>query len=49
MAGLKWAPEMWPTAYAIVTTVRPKARATPRKPIPSWTDPPETGERNVAE
>src|SRR5690242_18611953 len=34
-AGLKWPPEMCPTAYAIVSTVRPKAKATPVKPMPS--------------
>src|SRR5450631_1505462 len=34
-AGLKWAPETWPTAYAIVITVSPKASATPRKPMPT--------------
>ncbi len=34
-AGLKWPPEMCPTAYAMVSTVRPKAIATPRKPTPS--------------
>src|SRR3954452_13275545 len=28
---------MWPTAYAMVVTVSPKANATPRKPMPSWT------------
>ena len=28
-AGLKCPPEMWPTAYAIVRTVSPKASATP--------------------
>jgi hypothetical protein len=33
-AGLKCPPEMWPTVYAIVSTVRPKASATPRKPSP---------------
>ncbi len=34
-AGLKWPPEMWPTAYAIVSTVRPNASDTPTNPIPS--------------
>src|SRR5580765_4754876 len=34
-AGLKWPPEIGPNAYAPVTTVRPKASETPRKPIPS--------------
>src|SRR5687768_2374561 len=29
MAGLKCAPETWPTAYAMVSTVRPKASDTP--------------------
>src|ERR1035438_6443701 len=33
-AGFKWHPEMWPIANAMVRTVRPKARATPAKPIP---------------
>ena len=33
-AGLKWPPETWPTAYAIVRTVRPKASETPTKPMP---------------
>jgi len=27
-------PEIWPTAYAMVSTVKPKARDTPRNPIP---------------
>ena len=26
---------MWPTAYAIVSTVNPKAKLTPKKPMPS--------------
>src|SRR3954451_1307045 len=34
-AQLKCPPEMWPTAYAIVSTVNPKAKATPTKPIPT--------------
>src|SRR3954464_1437748 len=34
IAGLKCPPEMWPTAYAIVSTVNPNAKATPTKPIP---------------
>src|SRR5450759_559814 len=34
-AGLKWPPETWPKAYAMVSTVRPKARATPSNPIPT--------------
>src|SRR5690606_1179889 len=34
-AGLKWAPEIGPSAYAPVSTVRPKASATPANPIPS--------------
>src|SRR3954468_18264363 len=34
-AGLKWPPEMCPTAYAIVTTVRPKASETPTRPMPT--------------
>src|SRR5271156_4883910 len=33
-AGLRWQPETWPMAKAMVSTVRPKARATPTKPIP---------------
>src|SRR5262245_52179405 len=33
-AGLRWQPEMWPMAKAIVSTVRPKASATPTSPIP---------------
>src|SRR5690349_2623242 len=37
-AGLKCAPETCPTAYAIVTTDRPKARETPSNPTPSWDD-----------
>src|SRR5215217_7815997 len=36
-AGLKCAPETWPTAYAIVVTARPKAMATPRCPMPRLT------------
>ena len=36
-AGLKWPPETWPTAYAMVRTVRPKARATPAKAMPMLT------------
>ena len=35
-AGLKCAPETCPTAYAIVTTDRPKASDTPSRPTPSW-------------
>src|SRR5471030_1504554 len=34
-AGLRWQPEMWPTAYAMVRTVSPKARETPRRPMPT--------------
>ncbi len=34
-AGLKWPPEMCPTAYAIVRTASPKARATPSRPTPT--------------
>ena len=34
-AGFKWHPEIRPIAYAIVTTVKPKARATPTNPIPN--------------
>jgi hypothetical protein len=33
-AGLKCPPEMWPKAYAPVTTVRPKASDTPSNPMP---------------
>ena len=33
-AGLRWQPDMCPIAKAIVITVRPKASATPRKPMP---------------
>jgi hypothetical protein len=33
-AGLKWAPEIGPSAYAIVSTLSPNARATPAKPMP---------------
>ena len=49
-AGLKCAPETCPTAYAMVSTVRPNARATPRKPMPSWIPWPVTtlGARNLA-
>src|SRR5579863_3549080 len=34
MAGFKWQPDMCPMAKAIVSTVRPKARATPAYPMP---------------
>src|SRR5450759_2028156 len=34
-AGLKWPPETWPKAYAMVSTVRPKARETPSNPMPT--------------
>src|SRR5262245_10465089 len=34
IAGLKWPPEMWLTAYIIVSTLKPKARAMPKKPMP---------------
>jgi hypothetical protein len=34
-AGLKWPPDMGPTAYTIVNTVRPKASETPNSPIPT--------------
>ena len=34
-AGLRWQPEMWPMAKAIVSTVSPKASDTPRRPIPT--------------
>ena len=52
-AGFRWYPEMWLMAYAIVTTVKPNARDTPRKPIPNWgkapastalPQPPKTGQ-----
>src|SRR5581483_6905261 len=33
-AGLKCAPERGPRAYAIVSTLSPKASATPAKPMP---------------
>src|SRR5271155_1643793 len=32
-AGLRWQPETWPMAKAMVRTVSPKAKATPRKPM----------------
>src|SRR5262245_43665440 len=35
-AGFRWQPEMWPIPYAIVSTVKPKAKATPRNPIPRF-------------
>src|SRR5271168_1490025 len=31
-AGLRWQPETWPMAKAMVRTVRPKANATPTNP-----------------
>src|ERR1700722_5371438 len=34
-AGLRWQPETWPMAKAMVRTVKPKARATPAKPMPN--------------
>src|SRR6476469_9688353 len=34
-AGLKCPPETWPTAYAIVSTERPKANATTSRPMPT--------------
>src|SRR6185436_9441732 len=34
-AGLKWPPEIGPSAYAQVSTVRPNASATPANPMPS--------------
>src|ERR1700733_294593 len=34
-AGLRWQPEMCPMAYAMVSTVRPKANETPSRPIPT--------------
>src|SRR5258708_40170758 len=36
-AGLRWHPEMWPMAKAMVRTVRPKAKDTPTWPMPRWT------------
>src|SRR3990167_179978 len=33
-AGLRWQPEIWPMAKAMVNTVRPNAMATPSTPIP---------------
>src|SRR5271163_1670416 len=35
IAGFKWQPEMWPMAKAMVRTVSPKAKATPRYPMPT--------------
>ena len=32
-AGLKWPPEMWPTADAMIAIARPWASATPRMPL----------------
>src|SRR5580704_17366460 len=32
MAGLKWPPEMWPSAQTMMAMVRPYARAMPRRP-----------------
>src|SRR5271169_2775059 len=34
-AGFKWQPEMCPMANAMVSTVSPKARATPTNPMPT--------------
>src|SRR5690349_10178325 len=34
-AGLKCPPETWPTAYAIVSTDKPKANETPSSPMPT--------------
>src|SRR5688572_13951914 len=34
-AGLRWHPETWPMAYAIVRTVNPNANETPSRPIPT--------------
>ena len=34
-AGLKCPPEICPTAYAMVKTVKPNANATPANPIPN--------------
>jgi hypothetical protein len=36
---LKCRPETWPTAYAIVSTVNPNAKLTPRNPMPKDGDP----------
>src|SRR5579862_8702871 len=36
-AGLRWQPETWPMAKAMVRTVSPKAKATPTYPMPRWT------------
>lgn len=33
-AGLRWQPEMWPIASAMVGTVSPNANATPANPMP---------------
>src|ERR1700731_2874622 len=38
-AGLIWHPEIRPIAYAMVSSVSPKAKATPVKPIPSLEKP----------
>src|SRR3569623_3478158 len=38
-AGLKWPPEMPPTAYAMVSTARPAAKPTPMKPTPTVGNP----------
>src|SRR5580692_10392678 len=32
IAGLKWPPEMWPSAQTMMAMVKPKARAIPRSP-----------------
>ncbi len=39
MAGLIWHPDIPPMAYAIATTDRPKAKATPSVPTPSPHEP----------
>ena len=36
-AGLKWPPEICPSANTPVSTVSPKASATPANPMPIWT------------
>ena len=44
MAGLMWHPEMLPMVYAMATTERPNANATPKVPVPAptvWAIPPE--------
>src|SRR5215472_1470437 len=38
-AGLMWHPEMCPIAYAIVSSVKPKASETPTRPTPTLGNP----------